>query len=296
MERRNQSRSGRSSPYFFIGAGLALVVLIVQLVALGNPLPEQRTAKIDTTQNAPRPTRTFTLTPTAVPATETPVPPTATPVPPTSTPVPPTATPVPPTEAPTETPAPPTATSVPPTATRVPPTPKPIPPTPKPAPVEILSSVPVDNGPWGKEGIYVQYEDPIYANGSDGHRYQVEIGFLSRPESLAKVQEFWGYGGRGSANWKMIIQVRTKVNWMSCGSDRSVCWEVAVSSSQASLMSQIYYKQPVWDDLLNRHLAGGWQNVARSGYYNEIQKSIFHPICGAIPDIPVIGFRFTRVS
>jgi hypothetical protein len=152
----------------------------------------------------------------------------------------------------------------------------------------------VDNGEWGKEGIYVNYEDPIFAQGKDGHRYRVEFGFLSRPQSLATVQQYWGYAGRGGGNWKMIVYVRTGVSWISCGSDRNVCWEVSVDSGQPSLMSEVYLRQHVWNDLLDRHLDGGWQNVTRSPYYHEIQKSVFEPICGIVPSEPVIGFRFTR--
>ncbi|MBC7235439.1 MAG: hypothetical protein H5T69_06320 [Chloroflexi bacterium] len=296
MQRSNPSRPGQKPGfYFYFGVGLAVIVLIVQLVALRHPYPRHQDSR-SAALEGPRPTRTFTLTATPLPPTEMP---TETPVPPTPT-FSPTVT-VLPTETPTETPVPPTPTSEPPTATPVPPTPTrrpptPRPPTPKPAPVEILDSVPVDNGEWGKEGIYVNYEADIYADGSDGHRYKIELGFLSRPESLAKVQEFWGYGGRGGGNWKMIIRVRTQVNWVSCGGDKDVCWQVSTSSGQSSLMSEVYYKQHVWESLVNHHLAGGWQNVTRSPYYHEIQKSIFEPICGATPDIPVIGFRFTRVS
>jgi hypothetical protein len=272
--------------------------LLIQLWALANPAPDRRTAQAPTEQDAPRPTRTATLTSTPVPPTETFTP---TPIPPTETPVPPTETPAPtetpteiPTETPTETPVPPTATPVPPTrppATAVPATPVPPPPS-----VEVLDSVPVDNGEWGQEGIYVNYQDDadIFAYGKDGNRYRVEFGFLSRPESLATVQEYWGYGARGGGNWKMIVHVRTNVGWISCGSDRNVCWEVSVNSGQPSLMSEVYYRQHVWDDLLNHHLDGGWQHVTRSPYYHEIQKSVFDPICGVVPSEPVIGFRFTR--
>jgi hypothetical protein len=307
VQRPNKPRPDRGwKPYFYVIAGLAIfAILAINLWALANPLPDRRTALGPTDQDAPRPTRTATVTPTLVPPTEAP---TATPIPPTATSVPatPTATSVPPTEVPTEvpteTPEPPTPTPEPPTATPIPPTrppatpapPTPVPPTPVPATIEVLQSVPVDNGEWGKEGIYVNYEDPIFAHGKDGNRYRVEFGFLSRPQSLATVQEYWGYGGRGGGNWKMIVYVRTGVSWISCGSNRNVCWEVSVDSGQPSLMSEVYLRQHVWNDLLNHYIDGGWQNVTRSPYYHDIQKSVFEPICGIVPSEPVIGIRFTR--
>ena len=51
----------------------------------------------------------------------------------------------------------------------------------------------------------------------------------------------------------------------------------------------------MWESLLNDYLGGGWEAITRNAYYYEIQKSIFDPICYAVPGIPVVGIRFTRV-
>ena len=287
-------------PYVIIA--LACFVLLIQFGALFLPPRPKPLAATESQAMMPRPTRTKTLVPTERP-TKTPLPPTATPsltltpVPPspTNTPAPPTATPVPPTETPVPTDTP-TETPVPPTATPVPPTAVPKPPTPVPPPVEVLSSVPVDNGELGKNAIYVNDASEVYVSGNDGHRYRAEIGFLSTPESLAKIQEFWGYGGRGGGNWKMIVLLRESVSWIACTSEDNVCWETSVNSGQASFMSKVYLKSHVWTSLLNDYLAGGWQATTRNGHYHDVQASIFMPICNAVPDIPCVGFRFTRVD
>lgn len=270
---------------------LASLVIIIQLVSLFVPVDGRRLAMGGGGTVTPRPTRTFTPTPTLRPptATFTPIPPTPTPVPPTNTP---TQTNTPtftPTNTPTDTPVPPTNTPRPPTAT-------PVPPTPTPVPITVIAPVEVDNGAWGKNGIFVNYQGEIWVNGNDGHRYKAELGFWSHPQALAKVQEFWNYGGRGGGNWKMIILMRTSVAWVHCGSDVNVCYQVSTNSGQASFQSEVFLKQHVWESLLNDYLAGGWQAITRNGYYPEVQKAVFDPICKAVPDIPVIGIKFTRVD
>jgi len=284
---RRQSRL----PYAILG--LAGVVIIIQLVSLFVPAEGPRFSMLPkaAATDTPRPTRTFTPTPTPRPPTDTP-----SPVPPSPTPVPPTETPE-PEEAslPTDTPAP-AATPVPPTAT-----PRPAAPTPRPAaptmpPVAVIAPVEVDNGEWGKGGIYVNYQDEVWVNGPDGHRYKAELGFWSHPDSLAKLQEFWGYAGRGGGNWKMIVLVRTSVSWIACGANANTCYQVSTNPGQASFQSEVYYKPHVWQSLLNDYLAGGWQAIPRNQYYPEIQKSVFDPICGAMPDLPVVGIKFTRAG
>ncbi len=267
-------------------AALAIIVFAVYIVLLIAP-GESKTAMRPAPTLAPRPTRTATPTATPLPPTPThtaTATATATPVPPTATPVPPTATPV-----------PPTATPVPPTATRRPPTSTPRPPTATPAPVAILDEVPLDNGEWGKSAIYVDNED-IFVKAGDGHTYRAEIGFLSSPSALATAQQFWTYARLGGANWKMLVQTRAKVGWVSCASAANVCYEKALSSSQASVLVQVYIKSRVWESLVNDYLAGGWQATTRNGYYGEIQNAVFRPIADAVPDVPCMGFRFTRID
>ena len=162
--------------------------------------------------------------------------------------------------------------------------------------MEILDSVQVDNGKWGKNGIWVNYQTQVYVDGDDGHRYHAEFGFLSTPESLATIQEYWSYAARGGANWKMIVKIRTKHSWIGCTSEIHVCQQTSVSSGQASLMSEIYLKPHVWKMLLNDYLAGGWRAVTLNPHYHDIQAAVFNPICGAVPGTPCIGFKFTRAD
>ena len=299
------STKGKSRTLYIVIA-LAALILLVQLIALRDPRGGDKIAMEQETATRPRPTRSFTpTTPTStpIPPTNTPtrtptatlIPPTATALPPTATPLPPTATPLPP----TPTPVPPTETPIPPTATRIPPTPKPKPPTATPVPVTVLDSVEIDNGEWGKDRISVKYPEEIWITADDGHKYRAEIGFLSTPESLGAVQEFWGYAARGSANWKMFVLLRTKVNWTTCVAKSNTCYEIRTSSSQASVTAEIFYKDHVWKSVLRDYLAGGWHAVAGNQYYYEIQASVFHPICphcNAVPNVPVVGFKFTRVD
>ncbi|MCD6520793.1 MAG: hypothetical protein J7M05_12825 [Anaerolineae bacterium] len=291
-ENQPGSPKSLSEKVLYLVIGVALLVLLVQLILVFFPtrVPKQAMEEPQVATSRPRPTRTFT--------------PSATPVPPTSTPTL-MATPIPPTDTPTATPVPPTATPVPPTATPVPPTktprpprptPKPKPPTATPVPVTILDQVPIDNGEWGKNFIFTDNSKEVYVQGNDGHRYRAEIGFLSSPQAVAKVQEFWRYGGRGGGNWKMILVLRDKVAWVSCTSDKNVCYETYVNSGQCSLFVQIYLKNHVWTSLLNDYLQGGWQATTRNPYYAEVQKAVFDPICKAVPDVPCVGFRFTRVD
>ncbi len=177
---------------------LLSLVVIVHLVGLISPPEPGLTVVGDLSDLPARPTRTPTPSATPLPATATPTA-TATSVPPTSTPLPPTATPTavatatPPA---TETPIP---TDTPPTP--VPPTRLPAPtatPAPTQAPVTVLSAVEINNGEWGTNYIYVRYDNPegdeisdVRVKASDGHTYKAEIGFLSRPQSLAQIQAYW---------------------------------------------------------------------------------------------------------
>jgi len=191
---------------------------------------------------------------------------------------------------------------VPPTKTRVPATPKPAAtavPQPTAAPVSVVDSVPIDNGSWGKEGIYVQYDKKdgdIIVTGSDGHKYRCEFGFLNSAQSLATIQQFWSYAQRGGGNWKMLVEVNGKVSWISCDDDANVCYETSTNSGGASFMVKIYLKTHVWQSLLNDYIAGGLNQALRNGYYYEVQNGIFRPMCGAVPDVACVGFRFIRLD
>lgn len=273
---------------------VVLIILYLAMLVSGADGGDRAAMSVAGGTLEPRPTRTATATATPLPPTPTATTTatataTATPLPSTPTPEPPTATPEPPTPTPT-------ATTAPPTATPVPPTPRPKPPTATPAPVVVLDQVEVDNGEWGKSSIIAKNDDPIYVTGSDGRRYRAELGFLSQLSAIAKVQEFWGYARLGGGNWKMILETRAQVSWLSCSDKANVCYEVAWSSGQSSLTDQIYIKPHVWQSLLNDYLAGGWQATTRNGYYHEVQNAVFQPLVKAVPDSPCMGLRFTRVD
>lgn len=283
------------NPLIFGSIAVAILVIVGLLVFQQHPL-ENRSASAGS-ELGQLPTRTSTPSVTPIPATAT-----ATP---TNTPVTPTATPVPPTETPTAT-ATPTDTPVPATDTPVPPPPTAVPPTATPVPVNVLNSVEVNNGEWGNNQILVRYGDDdwstadseIYANGSDGHRYRVDFGFWSHPDSVTRVQDYWSYAKRGGGNWKMIIRIRTDIEgWAACGSDDSVCISPNVNDSQATLNLDLYLKQHVWDSLLNDYLAGGWQATTNNAHYGTIQDKVFRTIIDIDPPAqPCVGFAFTRVD
>jgi len=274
---------------------VAALFVIAYLVLLRFPV--QSHADRDVVAQAPRATRTSTPTMTPVPPTDTPVPPTATP---TYTPVPPTDTPVPPTATPTETPAPPTDTPAP---TRVAPTATPRPPTATPVSVQVLTSIELPNVEGGNGTAVVNYESwgnlnsEYYVTGNDGHRYRCEIGFLSQPEAVKRIQDYWSYAQRGGGAWSWIIRMRYKPGWMGCGSDVGVCWEGKENGAQMQVNSEIYIKDWAWQSLLNDHLAGGWAATTRNTHYAGIQRGLFKYVIDIDPpDIPVIGFKFTRVD
>ncbi|OGO06563.1 MAG: hypothetical protein A2Y73_07625 [Chloroflexi bacterium RBG_13_56_8] len=172
-------------------------------------------------------------------------------------------------------------------------------PVPTAAPVTLLNTVNVENiEGWGTGWIMVKYQDDedIFVQGSDGHRYRAEMGFLSSPQSLATIQQFWTYGNRGSATWAMFVLVRTEVGWVHCGSSDNVCYQSEVNSGQARLTSQVFYRPNVWSSLLESYLAGGLLATTQNAYYHDIQWSVYDPICGAVPDVATIAFKFTRVD
>jgi len=203
-------------------------------------------------------------------------------------------TPVPTTVAPTDTPVPPTAAPVEPTA--VPPTAAPPPPTASPA--GIVQQIEVDNGEWGKGFILFKFagDTEFFVKGSDGHRYRPFMGFLSNPQAIAKAQETWTWAGRGSASWRMIVELREKVGWVSCSGNDRVCWEEAVHSGMASITSQVYLHPDQWAELINAYNGGGVEATTRVSHYDEIQKTVFDPIFRTVPDIATIGFRFERID
>ena len=289
-------RSGAARPWPLAILLVAAAVLVFQVAMLFLPPKGGEVAQRSTVTPQPRPTRTFTATVTPIPPTATPTH-TNTPLPtatPTATPLPPTATP----EPPTATPEPPTATPVPPTETPVPPKPTAVPPTATPVPLTILNSIEIDNGSWGKNVFQFEYyEDDIFVTANDGHRYRIEMGWLSSDQAVAKAREFWSYAGLGSANWKGLIDVRAKApTWIGCDSDDAICHERWMHNSQAALYSRVWIKPHVWQSLVNDYLAGGLNAMLRNGYYQRIQEAVFKPVCNAVPDIPVVGFVVTRAD
>ena len=170
--------------------------------------------------------------------------------------------------------------------------------TPVPAPVEVLSKVNVDNGEWGMGSIEVEHEAAAYYfSGSDGRSYRGQMGFLSRPESLARVQDFWSWRKLGDCNWRMRLVVRQNVSWAACPSSDKICFESdPLSPTQCLLTAKVFYRPEVWVSLMESEQAGGWQAVAQNPYYHDIQRSVFYPIIKLVPEVPCIGFKFTPVD
>ncbi|HHX44879.1 MAG TPA: LysM peptidoglycan-binding domain-containing protein [Chloroflexi bacterium] len=203
-----------------------------------------------------------------------------------------------------DTPAPPTAepTEAPTEPTPVPPTAEPtaVPPTPAPtaAPLGITQQIDVDNGEWGTGFILFKFagDNEFYVQGPDGHRYRPFMGFLTAPEAIAKAQEIWTWAGRGSANWRMIVELREEVGWVSCPGDARVCWEESVHAGMASITSQVYLHKDQWAELIGAYNAGGVPATTQVSHYNEIQKAVFDPIHGVEPGMATIGFRFERID
>ena len=279
---------------WYFPVAIAALVAIVQLASLASPA-EPSTPAAQAVQPTPRPTRTAVPSATPPPPTATPVlptatatrrPPTATPEQATPTPEPPTATPQ-----PTNTPAPPTQPAAEPTA---------VPPTsvPTAAPLGITQQIEVDNGEWGKGFILFKFarDTEFFVQGPDGHRYRPFMGFLTSPQAIAKAQEIWTWAGRGSANWRMIVELRDEVGWVSCSSSDRVCWEESVHSGMASITSQVYLHPDQWSELIGAYLSGGVEATTRVSHYSDIQKAVFDPIFRIEPDIATIGFRFERID
>jgi len=191
----------------------------------------------------------------------------------------------------------PTAASAEPTAA---PEPTAVPPTPAPtaAPLGITQQIDVDNGEWGTGFILFKFaaDEEFYVQGPDGHRYRPFMGFLTSPQAIAKAQDMWTWAGRGSANWRMIVELREQVGWVSCSSSARVCWEESVHSGMASITSQVYLHKDQWSELIGAYLAGGVPATTQVSHYNEIQKAVFDPIVRSEPDIATIGFRFERID
>ena len=286
---------------------IAALIVVAQILAAVFPAQPTYTASLESATLVARPTRTMTPSATPVPPTSTPTA-TATAVPPTATPIPPTATVT--ATLPPETATPMASATPRPTNTRaitaaptaIPPTPAP--PTATAAPETLLTMIEIDNGEYGKSAIYVRYDgapseevSDVLVKGPDGGTYRAEMGFLSRPSSLAKVQEYWGYAQRGGANWKGFVRLYEAVNWISCSAEANVCYEKDENPAQASITSQLYLKQHVLESLLGSYLAGGILGTTGNGYYWEIQNAVFRPIIDiAPPSVPCVVFRFVRVS
>ena len=305
LPQRTKRTLGYILPYIL--AGIVALVVIGQLIALARPPRTPDAAMLAATGTVNHPTRASSPTSTASPtptathtSTTTPTPLPTAPPPPTNTPAPApivTDTPLP---MPTNTTSP---TRLPVPTNTIPPYLTPLPPTATPAPLTVLERIDIDNGSWGKRQIIVRYEydaggsDQFYITGTDGYRYRVTMGFLSSPEALAKTQEYWTLGGRGSANWGMVILVRKQIaDWYFCSATTNVCYNSRIDSGQAVVFSDVFLRDVVWKSLLNDYLAGGILRTTSDTYYYEIQKTIFDPICHLTPTIPCIGFIFTRVS
>ncbi|MCD6422188.1 hypothetical protein J7L13_02470 [bacterium] len=155
----------------------------------------------------------------------------------------------------------------------------------------------VDNGAFGRNAIWVEHKNAIYVQGADGHRYHAELGFLSHPDALSTIQQYWSLAGRGGANWRMRIVVRAQVGWVACTPEMNACYDnVEQNNTQAELKIEVYLKDHVWQSLLNDYLASGWQGYVQNAYYPDVQRVIFEPMSGQVPDSPCLGFRFTRVD
>ncbi len=293
VDGQSRGSDGMNRKLLYALVGIAVVVAIIQIVSLFLPRRGSQVTAVPTFTRRPRPTATSrpteippTPTETFTPSpTETSPPPTATSTP-TDTPIPPTDTPE-----PTDTPVPATDTPVQPTAT-------PQPPTATLAPVTVLESVPIDNGEWGENHIYCRAREEKWIEGSDGHQYRAGLGFLSRPESVSRVQDFWGYAARGGGNWKMVIEVRAEQAWTDCPSDRAVCYQTSVSHGEPRLSLEIYLQDRVWSSLLDDWISGGWQATTNNQYYQDVQAAIFKTMCNCdeVPAEPCVGFTFARVD
>lgn len=291
----NETPTGRGSVarswILYAILAVAAIILIVQAVALVTQPKSTQVAVVDTTATA-RPTRTETPTMTPVPATDTP---TATATA-TNTPKP-TATA---TEPPTATPLPVTDTPVPPTA--IPATSTPVPPTAE--PVTLLQEIPISNGDLGSEYIYIRYPDGATSSGmsvtgNDGHKYRLEIGFLSTAAAQSRVQEVWSWAARGGGNWRMLVTMRESIGGWMCDDDKPVCYETDDNSGNQTLQGQMYIRDWAWRSLIDSYNAGGIMGCTSNQYYNTIQKKILKHICSGcdIPtDVPVLAFRFTRLD
>jgi hypothetical protein len=161
-------------------------------------------------------------------------------------------------------------------------------------PLVVLNAVPVENAGWGQGNIWVEFKNAIELPGSDGRNYRAQMGFLSTPESLQAIQACWTQGSRGGP-WKMKVVVRKQTAWVSCPSDKLTCWESKSDSGQSLLTGEVYYRDDVWRDLLNRYLSGGLAAVLESPYYDDIQATVFEPICGTVPSAPCVGIYFERL-
>lgn len=276
------------------------VILVAQLAALLWPREPSRVAQVGPTADMfGRPTRTPTATNTPIPPTETPVPTatnTATPLPPTATAEPPTETPLPATETPE-----PTATLIPATAAPTRPPATAVPPTATPVQVSFVDRIDLNNGDWGTGWAVVNYDpndegvpEPLTVIGDDGNRYKMEIGYLSSPDALDEINRFWGYGGRGGANWNLILLVRRSVGWISCTDEANICYESQTNAGQAVLTVQLHFKERVIKSMLRSYLSGGLMGVTSNEYYWELQNAVYQPICGAVPDKATIAVRFQR--
>lgn len=159
----------------------------------------------------------------------------------------------------------------------------------------VVNAVEVDNGQWGRNTIHIEHLQGIFANGADGHRYQAQLGFLSGAASQAAIQACWTQAGRGGANWKGTIQVRLDQSWVLCTGEKNTCWDNREEGG-GSLRYQIYFRDYVWQSLLNDYIAGGMAATALNQYYYDVQAAVFDPICGSVPDTASMGFIFTRVD
>ena len=100
----------------------------------------------------------------------------------------------------------------------------------------------------------------------------MELGILSSPQAQQRIQDFWSYGSRGSANWTMTIRLYESVNWISCGGDDNICAEGATNSGQANFTVRLFLREKVWKSLFNDYVSGGLNKTFSNGYYGKIQK------------------------
>jgi len=166
-------------------------------------------------------------------------------------------------------------------------------PTAEPAP-EVLNSVPVSNGEYGQNVIWIEHRNAIFVQGGDGHRYKAELGFLSTNEAAQGIQACWDAAGRGGANWKMRIVVRADQSWVMCTSEDPSCNDNFRVNPPDEVYEEVFFQGYVWQSLLNDYLVGGLTAATQNEYYADVQWAVFEKLCDDALEEACLGFHFDR--